>query len=223
MRLLIIEDNVELIDSLRDNLGEHFKIDASTTGEEGLRKATSEMYDIIMLDLDLPDRNGMEVCTDLRHAGIFIPMLILTAIDDYDKKVHLLDTGADDYVTKPFNAGELRARLQALLRRSITLPSSTDIVVLGEVAVDLSKRTVMHAGSPIELRRKEFDILEYLVRNRGRILTRSMISNHVSDLRRDSWSNVVDVYIKRLRDKLERPFGIRFIETIHGIGYTIKT
>jgi DNA-binding response OmpR family regulator len=220
MRLLIIEDNAQLVESLGEQLSEYFQIDASTTGKDGLHKATSETYDIIMLDLGLPDRDGMEICALLRKENIHAPILVLTATDEPGKKVQLLDSGADDYVTKPFHANELRARLQALVRRAATL--RTSIVTLEHLTLDLSRRTVTHAGHLIELRRKEFDILEYLVQNRGRVLTRAMISDHVSEIGKDTWSNVVDVYIKRLRDKLERPYGTQLIETVHRIGYTIK-
>ena len=220
MRLLIIEDNVQLVESLGEQLGEYFQIDASTTGKDGLRKAISETYDIIVLDLELPDKDGMEICALLRRENVHVPILVLTATDEPGKKVQLLDSGADDYVTKPFHANELRARLQALVRRTVSL--RTSIVTLEHLTLDLSRRTVTHAGRQIPMRRKEFDILEYLVQNRGRVLSRAMISSHVSEIGKDTWSNVVDVYIKRLRDKLERPFGKQIIETVHRMGYTIK-
>jgi DNA-binding response OmpR family regulator len=220
MRLLIIEDNVQLVESLREQLSEYFQIDASTTGKDGLRKATSDTYDIIVLDLGLPDKDGLEICALLRQENVHAPILILTATDEPGKKVQLLDGGADDYVTKPFHVNELRARLQALVRRTVPLRAS--IVTLEHLTLDLSRRTVTHAGQQIPMRRKEFDILEYLVQNRGRVLSRAMISNHVSEIGKDTWSNVVDVYIKRLRDKLERPFGKQIIETVHRMGYTIK-
>lgn len=220
MRLLVIEDNLLLANSLGDSLGEHYKTDVVHTGKDGLREAKTGIYDLIVLDLDLPDTTGLEICMRLRQSGVYTPILILTATDNPQRKVQLLDAGADDYVTKPFNMAELLARLQAISRRSS--PSLSNKLVLGEIDIDLSGRTVGHAGQLIELRKKEFDILEYLVRNRGRTLTRAMISDHISEFGRTTGSNVVDVHIKHLRDKIDRPYHQQIIETVHGVGYRIK-
>jgi DNA-binding response OmpR family regulator len=222
MKLLVIEDNIPLVNSLKDYLGNHFHIQARHSGTEGAYEAITESYDAIILDLGLPDKSGLEVCAEIRAANVLTPILVLTGTDNAAEKVHLLDSGADDYVTKPFNATELRARLHAILRRTSNSSERTNIITIKGVAIDVTNRTVTYGNTSIDLRRKEFDVLEYLVRNRGRVLTRAMIFNHISEIGKDNWSNVIDVYIKNLRDKIERPLGTRLIETVHGVGYTVK-
>jgi two-component system copper resistance phosphate regulon response regulator CusR len=220
MKLLLIEDNKPLADSLKKQLGKTFIIDACRNGEEGLQQAISGSYDIIVLDLGLPDKNGHEVCRGIRANGVSTPVLILTGVDDIASRVALLDDGADDYLTKPFNVAELRARLGALLRR----PTNTympNVLTVRDLVLDPAKRSVERAGVPIMLRRKEFDILEYLVRNQGRPVTRAMILDHAWDGSKDAWNNTVDVHIKHLRDKVDRPFGSTLIQTAYGIGYMI--
>jgi two-component system copper resistance phosphate regulon response regulator CusR len=220
MKLLLIEDNKPLADSLKKQLGKTFIIDAFRSGEEGMQQALTGAYDIIVLDLGLPDKSGHDVCRGIRANGVSTPILILTGVDDIDSRVALLDDGADDYLTKPFNVAELRARLGALLRR----PANTytqNILTVRDLTLDPNKRSVERAGVPIALRRKEFDILEYLVRNQGRPVTRAMILDHAWDGSKDAWNNTVDVHIKHLRDKVDRPFGSTLIQTAYGIGYMV--
>lgn len=220
MKLLLIEDNRTLADGLKKQLGKSYVVDAVRTGEEGLQRATAGGQDIIILDLSLPDKNGYDVCRTIRLANINTPIIILTGASDITSRVTLLNAGADDYLTKPFSVAELRARLSALLRRP-HLTQSTEIFKVQDLVIDSHRRRVERAGTPISLRRKEFDILEYLVRNRGRPVTRAMILDHAWDGTKDTWNNTVDVHIKHLRDKVDRPFETPLIKTAYGIGYMI--
>jgi two-component system copper resistance phosphate regulon response regulator CusR len=220
MKLLVIEDNRSLADSLKKQLGKSFVIDTVRTGEEGLQRALNGGQDVIILDLSLPDKNGFEVCKAIRQGKINTPILILTGASDITSRVTLLNAGADDYLTKPFSIAELRARLTALLRRAPATPA-TDIFHVKDLSVDPYRRKVKRGGITIELRRKEFDILEYLVRNHGRPVTRAMILDHAWDGSKEAWNNTVDVHIKHLRDKIDRPFDTPLIKTAYGIGYVI--
>jgi len=220
MKLLLVEDNRSLSESLKKQLGKSFIVEAVRNGEEGLQVALNGTHDIIILDLNLPDMSGYDICKNLRQAQIRTPVLILTASSDVPSRVALLNAGADDYVAKPFNLAELRARLTALTRR---LPDgySASLLNVHDLVVDPARRRVERAGKPIDLRRKEYDILEYLVRNSGRPVTRSMILDHAWDGSKDAWNNTVDVHIKHLRDKVDRPFKRPLIKTAYGIGYMI--
>jgi DNA-binding response OmpR family regulator len=221
MKILLIEDNKSLAESLKKHLGKSFVIDAVGTGEEGLQQALVGGQDVIILDLSLPDKNGFDVCKALRAAHVNTPILILTGAADLATRVTLLNAGADDFLTKPFSVAELKARLGALLRRPPAI-FTTDVMVVQDLTVDSTRRRVERAGTPIALRRKEFDILEYLVRNRGRPVTRAMILDHAWDGSKDTWNNTVDVHIKHLRDKIDRPFKTPLIKTAYGIGYLIE-
>lgn len=220
MKLLLIEDNKPLAESLKKQLGKAFIIDVAHTGEEGLQLALNGSYDVIVLDLGLPDRSGHDICRAIRANAISTPVLILTGVDDVESRVALLDDGADDYLTKPFNVAELRARLGALLRRPAETYTAS-VLTVHDLILDPVRRSVERAGRPVTLRRKEFDILEYLVRNQGRPVTRAMILDHAWDGSKDAWNNTVDVHIKHLRDKIDRPFGTPLIQTAYGIGYMV--
>jgi len=222
MKLLIIEDSQRLAERIKDSLTRHYIVDIVNTGEEGIRKATHMDYGVIILDLGLPDISGKVVCQRLREAEVNVPILILTGHDDVDLRVDLLDTGADDYLTKPFNAAELRARIAALSRRQSREYVDSTLQV-HDLTIDTKQRTVERAGTPITLRRKEFDILEYLVNNKGRVLTREMILNHAWDSTKSGWNSTVDVHIKHLRDKIDKPFDVPLIKTAYGIGYSVDT
>jgi two-component system OmpR family response regulator len=189
------------------------------TGNEGLRKAEQVSYDAILLDLNLPDISGEEVCTELRRRGLTTPVIVLTGRDLTADKVSLLDMGADDYMTKPFNLTEVSARLRAVMRR-VGSSNSKDLVV-GDLVLDPAGRTLWRKGKPITMRRKEFDLFEYMMRHAGQTLTRAMILEHVWEMSEDLWANVVDVHIKHLRDKIDRPFGTQLIKTVHGVGYKL--
>lgn len=220
MKILIIEDNQLLAESLKRHLRVSFTVDIANTGEEGIEQARSIQYGVIILDLGLPDMNGYDVCNELRAARVNTPILILSAVKDTLSRVRLLDCGADDYVTKPFDSNELRARITALLRRGSQAPVE-EIIRIHDLVIDVGRRRVRRAGVSITLRRKEFDILEYLVQNRGRTVTRAMIVDHVWEAGKEGWNNTVDVHIKHLRDKVDRPFKVPLIKTAYGVGYMV--
>lgn len=222
-KLLVIEDNKPLARSLRGWLSRQYEITVAFSGHTGISRLAKETFDLIILDLNLPDLPGQEVCDQIRAAGIKTPVMILTASEDINSKVTLLDLGADDYLLKPFYIGELQARLRALLRRSVNVPAakSTDILQLADLRVDTARRQVERQGQKITLRRKEFDILEYLMVNRGIVVTRAMIIGAIWDSTADRWNNTVDVHVKYLRDKVDRPFKQKLIRTAYGVGYMI--
>lgn len=221
-KLLLIEDNLSLASRLQLQLSDVFMVSHASTGTTGLQQIRSGSYDLVILDLTLPDMSGYDVCHIAREEGIQIPILILTGVDELVTRVKLLNAGADDYLTKPFSFTELEARLQALLRRSYS-DYNPHILSIDDLILDTRRRSAMRGDVSIKLRRKEFDILEYLVRNRGRIVTRAMIIDHVWESSKESWQNTVDVHIKHLRDKVDRPFAesLPLIHTAYGIGYLV--
>lgn len=220
MKLLIVEDNQLLAASLKNLLKPSYIVDLAYTGAHGLELAKSTQYSIILLDLNLPDMNGHKVCLHLREAGIATPILVATGDKESERCVQMLDGGADDYITKPYNASVLQARIRALLRRSST-PAPKNTLTVGDLTIHRDTRRVERAGTPIRLRKKEFDILEYLARNQGRPMSRQMILNHVWEAGKEGWNNTIDVHIKYLRDKVDKPFSTRLIKTAHGIGYMV--
>jgi two-component system, OmpR family, response regulator len=224
MKLLCIDDNAELIESLRHFLAAGSTIDSATTGSEGLEQANKNRYAAIILDLGLPDIPGKEICTLLRRRGIQTPILVLSGVKDPDTKVSLFEAGADDYMTKPFMIDELRARLFVLLKRSGGGTGQDHLYHLkvGNLTLDPLGRRVERSGNLIQLRRKEFDILEYLMRNQDKIVTRSMIMDNVWGSDTSSWDGTINVHIKRLRDKVDRPYTHKLIKTAYGLGYTIN-
>ncbi|HVX47873.1 MAG TPA: response regulator transcription factor [Candidatus Saccharimonadales bacterium] len=226
MKLLCIEDNTELIESLRYFFEADSKIDNATTGKDGLAKAQRKQYDAIILDLGLPDMSGLEVCTQLRKKEVAAPILVLSGSRDSGTKVALFEAGADDYLTKPFTMAELKARLFALLRRTNFDNNNQrqDFYLLrvGNLTLDPLSGRVERSGKLIKLRRKEFGILEYLMRNKGKIVTRAMIMDNVWEPDCSSWDGTVNVHIKRLRDQIDRPYGHKLIKTAYGLGYTIS-
>ncbi len=225
MKLLCIEDNTELIESLRYFFETDSKIDNAITAKDGLALASRKQYDAIILDLGLPDMSGLEVCTQLRERDIQAPVLVLSGTRDSSTKVALFESGADDYLTKPFTMAELRARLFALLRRTnFDNDHRQDLYLLqvGNLTLDPLSGRVERSGKLIKLRRKEFGILEYLMRNRDKIVTRAMIMDNVWEPDCSSWDGTVNVHIKRLRDQIDRPYGHKLIKTAYGLGYTIS-
>lgn len=224
MKLLCIEDNTELIESLSYFFEADSKIDNATNGKDGLALAARKQYDVIILDLGLPDMSGLEVCTQLRRADVQVPVLVLSGSKDSSTKVALFEAGADDYLTKPFTMAELRARLFALLRRTNSDSDRQNLYLLkvGNLTLDPMSGRVERSGKLIKLRRKEFGILEYLMRNRDKIVTRAMIMDNVWEPNCSSWDGTVNVHIKRLRDQIDRPYGHKLIKTAYGLGYTIS-
>ena len=220
VRILVIEDERRVRSFLERGLTEAgFSVDAATDGQAGLDLALVHPYDAIVLDLMLPKKDGLSVLRELRAAGRSVPVLILTARDEVDDRVRGLDAGADDYLPKPFAFAELLARLRALLRRGTSRPSLLEV---GDLRVDLVARRAERAGRKLELSAKEFALLEYLARHAGEVVTRTMISEHVWDMNFDSFSNVIDVYIRYLRRKIDEPFATKLIHTRRGIGYVLQ-
>jgi heavy metal response regulator len=220
MRILVIEDELRVRSFLERGLQEAgFAVDTAGDGETGLRLALVNPYDAVVLDLMLPKRDGLSVLRELRSAGRATPVLVLTARDEVDDKVRGLDAGADDYLPKPFAFAELLARIRALLRRGTARPS---LIEIDDLRIDLLARKAERAGTKIELTQKEFALLEYLARHEGEVVTRTMISEHVWDMNFDSFSNVIDVYIRYLRRKIDEPFGKKLIHTRRGVGYVLS-
>jgi len=220
MKLLIVEDNPRLAERIKDKLKNKYNVDLAETGQRAIEMALAMDYGVIVLDIGLPDISGYEVCAALRESEVQTPILILTGIDEIETRVQLLSKGADDYVTKPFNTDELRARIAALGRRR-TIRTMQPLITYSDLVINLDQRKVLRGGIEIDLRRKEFDILEYLISNSGRILTRDMILNHAWDADKVGWTSTVDVHIKHLRDKIDKPFNSQIIKTAYGIGYRV--
>jgi DNA-binding response OmpR family regulator len=219
IKILIIEDDVDLARSVKLYLHKDFSVTIATSGADGLKKFDEDSFHLVMLDLKLPDRSGLEVCQVLRQKEKEVPIIVLTGVVDPETQIRLLDAGADDYVTKPFDGRQLRARIDALLRRTGLISKST--LTTHDLTIDTRKRQVTRAGVSVQLRRKEYDILEYLTRNKGQAMSRAMIFQNVWD-DKDWRPNSIDVHIKHLRDKVDRPFEVPLIETAHGIGYMVK-
>jgi DNA-binding response OmpR family regulator len=221
MRVLLVEDNQRLSSSLKANLvDDGYAVDTAYDGIEGQELAELSVYDVIILDIMLPKRDGLEVCRELRKQKNPAKIIMLTARDTIDDRVKGLDSGADDYLVKPFAIEELRARLRALLRRDSTDKSGQ--LVVGDLVLDPAVHSVKRNETSIELTSKEFALLEYLMRNPNRLITRDMVQNHVWSYDYDGVSNVVDVYIRRLRRKMDDPFEPKLIETLRGSGYRLR-
>lgn len=219
MRLLLVEDDNLLLPTLQKELAEVYAVDTAGTARDTLNKVAINTYDILIVDLRLPDGNGIDITDRLRSEGQKMPILILTADDTLETKVNALDAGADDYLTKPFQIEELKARLRALLRR----PNQCihKVLQVGDLELIYATRSATRAGKSIPLRRKEFDILELLMMEAGNVVSRISIMEHVWDESSATLSNVVDVHIKHLRDKIDRPFPTSTIKTVSGIGYRL--
>ncbi len=218
MRVLIIEDNPKMAMAIQRGLTEHgYAADACHTGYEGEELAAIEPYDLVILDVMLPDRDGVDVCRNLRRREINKPVLMLTALSGTHDKVAGLDAGADDYLTKPFEFEELLARVRALLRRGEATEGRT--LTCEDLELDLYTRTAKRGGEDYELSNKEFGLLEYLMRNPNRVLSRTQIAEKVWDMNFEPGSNVIDVYISSLRKKIDRGFERELIHTIKGAGY----
>ncbi len=222
MRILVIEDEHRIATTIKKGLEqENYAVDVCFDGESGFDLAATEDYDLIILDLLLPKLNGLVLCQRLRQQKIHTPILILTAKDQIEDKINGLDSGADDYLTKPFAFTELLARIRALIRRPKTLLNN--ILTVHDLQLNRQTFTVQRAGRKIKLTSKEFALLEYLMRHPHQILTKEQIINHVWDYDADILPNTVEVYIKNLRNKIDKPFKNQpsLIKTVHGFGYQI--
>jgi heavy metal response regulator len=221
MRILVVEDEKRIADFLCRGLdGAGYAVDAAPNGATALEFIHSTDYDLVVLDLMLPDMDGMQVLEKLRSRKTGPPVLILSARAAVDDRVKGLETGADDYLVKPFAFVELLARVRALLRRGQPAPEKLQVA---DLTLDCNRRKVARAGEAIELAPKEFGILEYMMRNKGRPLSRTMIVEHVWDMDYDGLTNIVDVYIRHLRSKIDDRFANKLIQTVRGIGYMIES
>ena len=221
MRILVIEDEKKLASFIERGLKEkRYIVDVSCDGEDGLFKAEVNPYDLIVLDIMLPKKDGISICRELRKKKMDVPVLMLTARDSLTSKVSGLDAGADDYLTKPFSFAEFLARVRALLRRKKIGKVTT--LSVGDLELNQLTHQVKRGSKEIILTSKEYALLEYLMVHANEVVTRTMISEHVWNEDFDSFSNVIDVYIKYLRNKIDNGFKKRLIRTLRGVGYTLK-
>lgn len=222
MRILAVEDNPKLAATLRRGLQEHgFNIDVVNSGQEGEQRITTDCYDMMLLDIMLPDTDGIRVCQNIRRAGFVGPILMVSALSDSTNVINGLNSGADDYIRKPFDFDELVARIRSLFRRSDS--SEATVLSYHDVAIDLSRRTVMRQGKQIHLARREFMFLEQLMRNADRVVSRAYLASQVWEFELDEYSNVMDVCVSTLRSKLDKPFEPKLIHTVVGVGYILSS
>jgi two-component system OmpR family response regulator len=221
MRALVVEDEVKMAALIRRGLVEEgYAADIARTGEDAIWMASSTPYDAILLDVMLPGRDGFDVCRELRRTGVWTPILMLTARDGVEDRVAGLDSGADDYLSKPFSFAELLARLRALTRRGLS--ERPTVLEVGSLRLDPATREVWRKGVKVELSAKEFAMLETFMRRPGHVLSRLDLLDHAWDYAYENRSNVVDVYVRYLRAKIDRPFGLSSIETVRGAGYRLR-
>src|SRR3989338_7378351 len=220
MRILVVDDEHRLANSVKKGLAEEgFAVDVAYDGEEGQYMAETEEYDLIVLDVMLPKVDGVTVCKELRSKNIKTPIIMLTAKSNIEDRIAGLDCGADDYLTKPFSFLELRSRIQALIRRS--KQEATLVLKIADLEIDPLKHIVKRSDNLITLTSKEFAILEYLLRHKDEVLTRTMIIEHVWDYNFEGMSNIVDAFIAAIRRKVDRGAKVKLIHTVHGVGYKI--
>jgi heavy metal response regulator len=221
LRILIVEDDKKVAGFIKKGLEEEtYAVDVAVDGEEGLYHAEQDQYDLVILDLMLPKMDGLQVMTRLRKAKIQTPILLLTAKDSVEDKVTGLNQGADDYLTKPFAFSELLARVRVLLRRGKA--EAKTVLQVGNLALDLVSHKVQRDGREIDLTGKEYSLLEYFMRNQGKVLTRTMIAEHVWDYNFDTFTNVIDVYINHLRKKIDKGHSQKLLHTLRGVGYVMR-
>lgn len=220
MKVLLAEDDQRIANFIIKGLRENaYAVDAAADGEDALYQAAINTYDVVILDVMMPVKDGFAVCRELRESGVKTPVLMLTARDAIDDKISGLDFGADDYLTKPFEFGELLARLRALLRRSGEIRPPK--IVIQDLEIDTTAQTVRRGGCAISLTTKEYTLLEYLAREKGKVLGRAEIAEHVWDETFDAFSNLIEVYVNRLRSKMDEGYDVQLIHTRRGAGYIL--
>jgi two-component system copper resistance phosphate regulon response regulator CusR len=223
VRILVVEDEVKLAKALQEGLeAEHYAVNVVHTGEEGFYVAYEQVFDLVILDVMLPGRDGLEILSTLRRRGNTTPVLLLTAKDAIDDRVRGLDSGADDYLVKPFAFPELLARIRALLRRGVT--EAPEKLKLADLGIDVAERTVMRGGKALDLTPREFDLLEYLLRHQGRVVSREMLARDIwkETARFTPLDNVIDVHVARLRRKVDDQFDKKLVHTVRGVGFVFR-
>ncbi len=222
MRILVIEDEKKVAQFLKKGFqAESFSVDIAADGEHGSSLARSGSYDAIILDVMLPRKDGIQVLKEIRQAKVTSPVLMLTVKSDLEDRVQGLNLGADDFVPKPFAFSEVLARVRASIRRKSTGVQTSDLGI-ADLRMDLLSRRTTRGGNEIALTNKEFELLEYLLRNKGRVLSRILLSEHIWDINFDSESNIVDVVVNRLRRKIDDGYPLKLIHTVRGVGYVLK-
>ncbi len=223
MKILLVEDEVKAVEALRKGLVEHqFNVDVALDGESGLALATLHAYDVIISDVVIPKVNGFDLVRKIRENSNTTPILLLTALLGADHTVEGLDCGADDYLTKPFEFKELVARVKALARRSQVIKKNPIVVKFADVKMDMDTKVVTRSDQKIDLTPKEFALLTYFINNQGRVISKAEIAEKVWDIDFDISTNVVEVYINYLRNKIDKPFPKKLIHTLFGVGYILK-
>ena len=223
MRILVVEDEKKVAKALEEGLeAEHYEVAVAHTGEDGFYLISTQAFDLVLLDLMLPGRSGLEILRAMRTRGLKTPVLILTARDAIEDRVQGLDCGADDYLVKPFAFAELLARIRALLRRGKAEPALR--LTCDELEIDMVTRAVTRSGQPLDLTAREFDLLEYLLRNQGRVVSREMLAHEIwkETARHTPLDNVIDVHIARLRRKVDDPFAKKLLHTVRGVGFVLR-
>ncbi|HMP99499.1 MAG TPA: response regulator transcription factor [Cyclobacteriaceae bacterium] len=223
MRLLLVEDDPNLLSLIRKGFVElNYDVTAAMDGETALRMAATHQFDAVILDIMLPDMNGIEVCRRIRASKNYTPVIMLTALSSNENIVSGLDTGADDYLVKPFKFTELEARVRAIVRRAALSNTTPNAIIVADLVVDLNAKVVTRSGNLIKLTAMEFKILEYMARNKGTVLSRNQLLENIWDINFDMSTNVVDVYMNYLRKKIDKPYKEKLIHTIKGLGYVLK-
>jgi len=223
VRILVVEDEKKVAKALEEGLeAEHYEVAVAHTGEDGFYLISTQAFDLVLLDLMLPGRSGLEILRAMRTRGLKTPVLILTARDAIEDRVQGLDCGADDYLVKPFAFAELLARIRALLRRGKAEPVLR--LTCDELEIDMVTRAVTRSGQPLDLTAREFDLLEYLLRNQGRVVSREMLAHEIwkETARHTPLDNVIDVHIARLRRKVDDPFSKKLLHTVRGVGFVLR-
>jgi len=223
VRILVVEDEKKVAKALEEGLeAEHYEVAVAHTGEDGFYLISTQAFDLVLLDLMLPGRSGLEILRAMRTRGLRTPVLILTARDAIEDRVQGLDCGADDYLVKPFAFAELLARIRALLRRGKAEPVLR--LTCDELEIDMATRAVSRSGQPLDLTAREFDLLEYLLRNQGRVVSREMLAHEIwkETARHTPLDNVIDVHIARLRRKVDDPFAKKLLHTVRGVGFVLR-
>jgi two-component system, OmpR family, copper resistance phosphate regulon response regulator CusR len=222
VRILVVEDELKLAKALREGLeADHYSVTVAHTGEDGFYLARAERFDVVILDVMLPGRNGFEILATLRQNGATMPVLLLTARDAIADRVRGLDSGADDYLVKPFAFPELLARIRALVRRGAT--DSTAGLKIGDLEMDIGGRRVTRSGEALDLTPREFDLLEYLLIHQGRVVSREMLARDLwKEVRHTPLDNVIDVHVARLRRKVDDRFEKKLVHTVRGVGFVVR-